>query len=197
MLTYWLSWDKIIPPQIKNLIREIFLPTFLFLLIGLFWFFQGLGQGGLNLVFVIFLFAGSLYWYIRARQESLEFLIFLSIFLGFFTLYNFQLAFFLSPWLAELLFFIFTFLLFIYLAYEKRFLQNSFLFALGLSIGLLQVFFVLSFWPTNPLSKSFILTSLFYTFWFVVVKKEKYLKYLVAVAVVLILVIATTRWPIV
>lgn len=192
----WLSWGRTLKNLSKPLSR-IFLPILLFLLIGLFWFFRPLSSGSLNTLFALFLFFGSLYLYIKRQRESLEFLVFLSLFLGFLALYNFQFAFFIPAWISEILVFIFTFALFTYLASQKGYLPNSLLFSVGLSICLLEVFFVLSFWPTNPLSKSFILTSLFYAFWFIVVKKEKILSYLVLVSFALILVLVTTNWPVI
>jgi len=190
-LIYWSFWER----TLKNLIREIALPIFLSLFIGLFWFFKPFGTAPYNGLLALFLFSGSLYWYIKKREESLEFLVFLTTFLGLFALYNIQFAFSIPSFLAEILFFAFVFCCFIYLAFEKNKLQNGFLFAIGLSICLLQAFLALSFLPLNPLAKSFILTSLFYAFWFIVVKREDYLKYLILTVAVLILVLATARWP--
>ncbi|MCX6806653.1 MAG: hypothetical protein NT135_00815 [Candidatus Berkelbacteria bacterium] len=203
-MTYWLSWGRTLLPRLKSqiepakhLIKEIFLPVLIFILIGLFWLSKSLGQGSLNNVFAVVLFLGSMYWYLKKREESTEFLIFLSAFLGFFTLYNIQFVFFVPSWIAEILVFIFTLLIFTYLAYEKNYLENSLLFGIGLSVCILQIFFILSFWRTNPLSKSFIITALFYGFWFIVVKKEKILPFTVIIVLSLILVIATTRWPVI
>lgn len=182
-MTFWLSWARIL-----NLIREISIPVLLFLEIGLFWYFRSLGPGFLNNLFAPVLFLGCLYWYIKKHQESLEFLVFLTLFLGYVALFNLQLAFSLPLWLAEIVAVIFVFVLFIYF-------KNSIFLALVISLCLAEIAFVLYFWPTNPLSKSFILTSLFYSFWYIVVKREKILNYLVLVGVVLILVMATTRWP--
>ena len=192
-MTYWSSWVKIL----KNLIKELLLPLLLFVLVVLFWYFKGFGSGQLNNLFCLFLFLGSMLFYIKNRVEALDFLIFLSIFLGFFALYNLQFIFLIPPWLAELFVFIYTFLLFIYLSFEKKHLKKSPLMAIGLSVCLLEIYFVLSFWPTNPLSKSFIITVIFYAFWFMIVLEEKILNYLVVIGLALTLVLVTTRWPLI
>lgn len=192
-MTSWLSWVR----TLKSLIKELFIPLLLFVLIGLFWYFKGFPFGEANILFAILLFIGGMAWYIRDRESSLEFLVFLSIFLGFYCLYYFQFTFMPQSWLAEILVFIFSFSLFIYLSYEKKLLKNSGLLGLGLSICLLEVFFALSYWPTNPLSKSFIMLALFYAFWYVVTKKENVINYIVLVGAALVVVFATTRWPVI
>ena len=189
----WSSWARIS----KNLIKELFLPLLLFVLIVLFWYFKGLGSGALNNLFALFLFLGAMLFYVKDRAQSLDFLIFLSIFLGFFNLYNLQFIFLIPGFLTEIFVFVFTFLLFVYLSYEKKYLKNSPLAALGLSVCLLEIFFVLSFWPTNPMSKSFVLTTIFFSFWHIIVLKEKIINYLAISGIALVLVLATTRWPLI
>jgi len=192
-LTFWLSWGRIF----KNLIKEIALPLLLFLLTVLFWYFKGFGTGFFNNLFALFLFLGALFFYIKNRSEAIDFLIFLALFLGLFDLYNIQYTFFIPSLMAQLFVFVYTFLLFLYLSYEKRHLKKSALAALGLSICMLEVFYVLSFWPTNPLSKSFVLTVIFYAYWFIIVMQAKIIPYLVIVGAATFLVLVTTRWPLI
>lgn len=191
ILTSWLSWDR----TLKNLIREIFLPICLFLFLGLFWFFKPLGAGPLNTLTSLALFVGPIYWYIKAREDSIDFLVFLNVFLGFFSLDNLHSAFMFPTWVSEIFGLLLIFLFFIYFCFEKGRLKNSLLLGLGLSICLLEVILALSFLPLNPLSKSFVLTVLFYAFWYVVVQKEKYLKYLILTIAALLLTMLATRWP--
>ncbi len=192
-MTFWSSWAK----TLKILIKELSLPLLLFVLIVLFWYFKGFGSGSFNNLFALFLFLGAMLFYVKNRIESLDFLIFLSIFLGFFDLYNLQFIFLIPAWLAELLVLIYTFLLFLYLSYEKKRFSGSPLAAIGLSVCLLELFYALSFWPTNPLSKAFILTIIFYAFWFMIIMKEKILTYLVVIGAATALVLITTRWPLI
>jgi len=179
---------------LRALAKEIFLPIFFSLLVGLFWLMKPLGPGPLNGFFALVLLSGSLFWYIRRRSESIEFLVFLSVFLTFFILHNFQLAFALPFWLMELLSSLFSFLVITYLCYEKNLKEKIVWFGLGLAIGIAQLFVVLSFLPFNLLTKSALLSLIVYTFWHIVVKKGYYLKFLILVCVVIVLILSTASW---
>jgi len=201
MLILLWSWAKTLPNRLKDLIkkasRELFLPILLFLEIGIFWQVHAFGSAFANSLIAFTLLAVSLFFYIKNRKLSIEPLTTLSLFLGFTILFYLHFALLLPLWISEILIFFLALFLFIYLCYEEGRLENSMLFSLALLICVLEAFFILSFWPVNPLAKSFILTSIFYLFWHVVIKEEKPLNYLILTATVLLLVIVTTRWPII
>lgn len=181
---------------LKSLCSEIVLILLFFSLL-FFWYFNGAGQGTLSLFLAFLIFIGSLYFYIKRPKKSLEFLVFLNVFLWYFALYNFGFSFSLPIYLQEILIFLLTFGFLFYLLFYQKIFEKRFLIALSsfsLSLAILETFLVLAFWPTNPLSKSLILFSIFYLFFYVIIKQEKALSYLSLVALVLMIVIATTKW---
>jgi len=186
MLISWSSWGK----TIKNLIDETFLPLFLFLNLGLFWFFRPFG-GKLEVWVALFIFVSALYWYLKKQKESLEFLVFLNLFLALFALQNLQASFVFAYWILELVFLLLFLFLFLYLLAKTVQEGDKIVFALVLLISLFEATVVLSRLPLNPLAKSFILTALFYLFWFVVIKKAPALSYGLTVAITILLVLLT------
>jgi hypothetical protein len=132
----------------------------------------------------------------------LTFLCTFSAFLDFWVIYNVYYAFALSLWVSMLMVLVVSFALFAYLFWATGIYAQFLLpFAILLGVTLLEIFLVLSFWPTDPATKSLILVLFFYTLLGLTVtraKKElnrkKVLEYLVLFCFFFLLIILTMKW---
>ena len=129
-------------------------------------------------------------------------MILITAFLSYLVIYDLFFTFFTPLWIAMILVLLVSWLLFYYLFWAtSSWISIMPVFVILMGIVVLEIFSVLSFWRTDPMIRSIVLTTVFYVFLGVLGLKtkneffsKKITEYLIVATIVLIITISTMRW---
>ncbi|MBA7496080.1 hypothetical protein ES702_06678 [subsurface metagenome] len=141
----------------------------------------------------------------RSVFNVLIFLLTITAFLDFWAAYSVYFSFSLPLWASMLLMAVISFSLFYYLFWAGGiFVDFLLVFAVLLSLIILEIFLILSFWPTDPKTLAIILILVFYTFSGILILKAKkeltkklILEYLILFILIFALAVGTMNWQLV
>ena len=210
--TIWLIGGDLFRRRLLKL-KKMILPILLLLGVSFFLFFEisaFLRQFVIIITLFCFYFFALYYKRIPVEKKAdyykveslLNAMILITAFLSYLVIYDLFFTLFVPLWLSMLLVLLVSWLLFYYLFWAT----NSWIsimppFVILMGIIMLEIFSVLSFWRTDPMIRSIVLTTGFYVFLGVFslkIKNEfinkKVSEYLIVAVIVLIITISTMKW---
>jgi len=206
LIFFFFSQKSFAKPPFSNL-SKIFLPILLTLSLSSFAYFET--NGIFKIIILLFGFFSFYLFFSRfdfplpeevgnkVTYFWLDFLIFITAFLFYLEIYNFELAFRLPFFVVLLISVIFSFFLLHFNFWARgRVSKFSLIFSLLYALSVLEILLTLSFWQENPVSKSLIILTALYFFSGVLDHKlkgslrgKKILEYLLVSFFILVLIV--------
>lgn len=212
IIILWLIGGDLFRRRILKL-KKMILPVLLLLGVSFFLFFEisaFLRQFVIIIALFCFYFFALYYKRIPVEKKRdyykveslLNSMILVTVFLSYLVIYDLFFTVFTPLWMAMLLVLLVSWLLFYYLFWATAsWVSVMPVFVILMGIVVLEIFSVLSFWRTDPMIRSIILTTVFYVFLGILGLKTKnefigkrVSEYLIVSAIVLIITISTMRW---